>query len=291
MELRQLRYFVAVAEHLHFGRAAKQLNMAQPPLSQQITRLEQDLGVQLFHRTSRRVELTDEGALVLDAARRVLGESDNLRQLSTALREGTAGRLRIGFVVSVLNWGLAARLRQFRERFPDAEITATQMPVIDQVEALRDSELDVGFTLSRLDYDHLSVHDLAVEPVVAVLPADHPLAGLDAVPLAQLAGETFIGWRAPFGEHLDDFVGQACAAAGFTPRMVFHGAQSHTIVHMVAAGFGVALGPASDRRIEVDGVVFRDLAPPVPTVRLSAIRHRWRRSPLADRLIDVMLDR
>lgn len=290
MELRQLRYFAAVAEHLHYGRAAAQLNIAQPPLSQQITRLERDLGVRLFHRTSRSVELTEEGRLLLDAARRVLGEADHVRDLAAALRAGTAGRLRIAFVASVLNWGLAGRLRQFRERYPDAEITATQMPVIDQVQALRDSEIDVGFTLSRLDYDHLSVHDIAVEPVMAILPVDHPLAGVDTVPLAGLAQETFISWRAPFDEHLDDFVTRACAAAGFTPRRAFHGAQSHTIVHMVAAGFGVALGPACDRRITVDGVVFKDLAEPVPTVTLSAVRHRWRRSPVADRLVELMVD-
>ena len=116
MELRQLRYFVAVAEHLHYGRAAKYLHMAQPPLSQQIQRLEAEFGVELFRRTSRKVELTEHGAQLLDAARRVLGEADSVLDLASGLKAGTAGHLRIAFVASALNWGLPPLLRNFREQ-------------------------------------------------------------------------------------------------------------------------------------------------------------------------------
>ena len=125
MEVRQLRYFAAVARHLHFGEAARELHMAQPPLSQQIIRLEQEIGVRLFHRTSRQVELTDEGRLLLDAVRVVLGDLDHVEDLARSLRDGTAGPLRIGFVASVLNWGLAARLRRYRRLHPDVDITVT----------------------------------------------------------------------------------------------------------------------------------------------------------------------
>jgi DNA-binding transcriptional LysR family regulator len=285
MELRQLRYFVAVAEHLHYGNAAKSLHMAQPPLSQQIRRLEVDLGVELFARTSRKVELTEQGGQLLNAARRVLAEAEAMRDLADGLRSGSAGRLRIGFVASVLNWGLAPRLGAFRGRNPGVEVTATQMPVIDQVEALTDNQIDVGFTLARLTYSHLDVQVISVERLVAVLPEDHPRAADDQVSLADLADETFLIWRAPFGPHLDDFVTRACSEAGFLPSVAYQGPQIHSVVHMVAAGFGVSLVAQCDRLIEAPGVVFRELAPPTPWTVLSVVRHRHRRNPVVDRLI------
>jgi DNA-binding transcriptional LysR family regulator len=288
MELRQLRYFVAVAEHLHYGNAARSLHMAQPPLSQQIRRLEADLGVELFERTSRRVELTDDGRQLLDAARRVLAEAGALRDLADGLRSGSAGRLRIGFVASVLNWGLAPRLGEFRARNPRVEVTATQMPVIDQVEALTDNRIDVGFTLARLTYDHLWVQVISVQRLLAVLPADHPRAGDAPVRLADLADETFLLWRAPFGPHLDDFVTRACAEAGFLPAVAYQGPQVHSVVHMVAAGFGVSLVAECDRLIEAPGVVFCELAPPSPSTVLSVVRHRHRRNPAVDRLVAAL---
>lgn len=288
MELRQLRYFVAVAEHLHYGAAARSLHMAQPPLSQQIRRLEADLGVELFARTSRRVELTEHGEQLLGSARLVLAEADRVREQADGLRTGRGGRLRIGFVASVLNWGLAPRLRAFRDSNPRVEITATQMPVIDQVEALTDNRIDVGFTLARLTYDHLAVQVVSVEPLAVALPHDHPRAGDARVRLADLADETFLTWRAPFGPHLDDFITRACSEAGFFPRVAHQGPQIHTVVHMVAAGFGVTLVAGCDRAIAAPGVVFRDLVPPVPSTVLSAVRHRHRASPIVQRLLAEM---
>jgi len=285
MELRQLRYFVTVAEHLHYGQAAKALHMAQPPLSQQIRRLEADLGVELFHRTSRKVELTEHGQLLLDAVRRVLGEADNVRELADGLKSGTAGRLRIGFVASVLNWGLAPWLRTFREEHPGVTVTATQMPVIDQVEALSDNRIDIGFTLSRLTYDHLHVQVIAVQPLMAVLPEGHRLATTRYVDLSELADETFLLWRAPFGPHLDDFITRACAEAGFLPTVAYQGPQIHTVLHMVAAGLGVSLVAECDRNMPTPGVVFKELTPPAPWTVLSAVRNRLRRSPIVDALM------
>jgi len=288
MELRQLRYFVTVAEHLHYGRAAKQLHMAQPPLSQQIRRLEVDLGVELFRRTSRRVELTEHGAQLLEAARRVLAEADVVRDLAEGLEGGTVGHLRIGFVASVFNWGLAPLLRRFREENPGVEVTAMQMPVTDQVDALLDNRIDIGFTLARLTYDHLRVQVIAVEPLVAVLPSDHPHADDERVQLSDLAGETFLIWRAPFGPHLDDYVTRACAEAGFLPTVGYQGPQIHTVAHMVAAGFGVSLAPRCDRAMATPGVVFKDLAPPEPWTVLSAVRHRRTSSAFVDRLLNEL---
>jgi DNA-binding transcriptional LysR family regulator len=288
MELRQLRYFVAVAEHLHYGKAAKQLHMAQPPLSQQIRRLEADFGVELFRRSSRKVELTEEGEQLVAAARRVLAEADGVRDLADGLRSGTAGRLRVGFVGSVLNWGLAPRLRSFRDRYPGVEVIATQMPVADQVEALADNQIDVGFTLSRVTFDHLHVRVISVEPLVVALPEGHARAQDELIRLADLSADTFLLWHAPYGPHLDDFVTRACGEAGFMPHVSYQGPQIHAIVHMVAAGFGVALVAGCDRVIEAPGVVYKDLAPPTPWTVLSAVQHRWRRSRLVDRLMETL---
>jgi DNA-binding transcriptional LysR family regulator len=291
VELRQLRYFVAVAEHLHFGQAAKSLNMAQPPLSQQIMRLERSLGVQLFERSSRQVALTDSGRILLEVTRDVIGQADHLQYLAEALRVGEAGRLRIGFVASVMNWGLGSRFRAFRTRYPNAQVTATQMPVADQVAALQGAQIDIGFTMARLNYDDLRVVDFAEEPLRAVLPSDHRLAGTGRVRLSDLAAENIISFRKEIHQHVEDFISIACHQAGFIPHLTYHGAQSHTILHMVGAGFGVSVLPACDEVMGAHGVVFAELEPPVPTIRFSVVRPRRRMTPLASRLVDLVTDR
>ncbi|GAA3316282.1 LysR substrate-binding domain-containing protein [Arthrobacter ramosus] len=290
MELRQLRYFVAVAEHLHFGRAAKALNMAQPPLSQQIMRLERALGVQLFERSSRQVELTESGRILLEVSRDVIGQTDHLQHVAEALRLGEAGRVRIGFVASVMNWGLGSRLKAFRARYPNAQVTATQMPVADQVAALQSADIDVGFTMARLNYDDLQVLDIAEVPLKAVLPSDHPLAGSGRVRLSDLASETVISFHRAPDSHVEDFISMACHQAGFIPRLTFVGAQSHTIIHMVGAGFGVSVLPECDEVMGARGVVFAEIEPPVPTIRFSVVRPRRRVAPLVNRLITLVTD-
>ncbi|WP_260508830.1 MULTISPECIES: LysR substrate-binding domain-containing protein [Mycolicibacterium] len=286
MEIRHLRYFLAVAEHLHYGRAAKSLNMAQPPLSQQIRRLESMLQLELFERSSRRVALTEEGRFLLEAAREVIGQADHFEHLATALRLGTAGQLRIGFAATAMNWGLGAKLREFRTAYPAAQVVAHQMSVADQAVALQDDRLDLAFTVGGLNYDNLEVLDLTEEPLRAIIPTDHALAGQTSVRLADLAGETFLSYR--FDDHLEDIVAAACYGAGFTPRISYQGAQSHTLLHMVAAGFGLGLLPACDAKMGADGVAFVDLEPPVPTVRISVVRH-WRRlTPLGARMLELL---
>lgn len=285
MELRQLRYFAAVARHLHFGAAAAELHMAQPPLSQQIRKLEDELGIELFTRTSRKVELTEHGELLLAAAQSTLREADGVRELADGLRRGSAGRLRIGVVASVLNWGLAPILREFRRRNPEVQVTATQMPVGDQIDALAENRLDIGFTLGQLRYDFLHVQVLSVEPLVVVLPSDHPEAAQERVDLRRLSDQPFLTWRAPFGPHLDDFIIRACTEAGFSPRLTVMGAQIQTIAHLVAAGYGVGVMLGCDRVMATPGAVFRDLLPPVPTTVLSAVTSRRSRNPIIPRLL------
>lgn len=286
MEIRHLKYFVAVAEHLHYGRAAKSLNMAQPPLSQQIRRLESLLHVELFDRSNRRVTLTEEGEFLLDAAREVIGQAAHFEHLAEALREGEAGQLRIGFAASAMNWGLGSRLRKFRTRYPKAQVIAHQMFVADQATALQDNRIDLAFTVGGLNYDNLEAIVLAEEPLRAVIPVDHPRATAKSLRLADLADETFVGYH--FGDHLEDIIAAACYRAGFTPKISIQGAQSHTLLHMVSAGFGLGLLPACDERMNADGVVFVELERPAPTVQFSVVRHRRRLTPLASRMLELV---
>jgi DNA-binding transcriptional LysR family regulator len=285
MDIRQLRYFVAVAEYLNFGRAAQSLNMAQPPLSQQIRRLERILGMELFDRSSRRVTLTKEGSFLLDAAREVIGQAVYFEDLANAVRDGEAGELRIGFAATAMNWGLGIKLRQFRAAHPKAKVTAHQLSVHDQAIALQDGRIDLAFTVGGVNFDNLETIVLAEEPLRVVVPTDHRFADLPSVGLNRFADETFVGFD--YGHNIENVLAAACYSAGFTPKISIQGAQSHTMIHMVSAGFGVTLLPACDERMNADGVVFLELEPPVPTVAISAIKH-WRRlTPLAARMLEI----
>jgi len=282
MDVRQLRYFVAVAEHKSFTQSAEALFMAQPPLSQQIRKLESDVGFKLFDRNSRKVELTAEGAFLLTATRRALTEFAHLERLALRLRDGEAGHLRIGFAFSALNWGLSQHLKDFRDRYGQVTLEVTQMPVPDQVAGLEKDAIDVGFTIGPVNIEHVVARKLDTEPLSAVLPVGHRLAGKPLIELAELAGEDFVGFTAPEGY---DYISQACQAAGFVPKLNLQGAQVHTMIHMVAAGLGVTLAPACDCRMPVKGVVFAQVSAPTPTVAISAVWHRDRAHSLVDMLV------
>lgn len=272
MELRQLRYFVTVAKHLHFGRAASELFVAQPPLSQHILRLERDLGVKLFDRTSRRVALTPEGSQLLEDAHRVLAEAEHLQRAAASLTAGTVGHLRIGFAFSVLTWGFARHLRRFHARYPEVTLDVTQMPVAAQEDALAANTIDVGMAVGEVNVPHVLVTRLAREPLVAVLPVEHPLADRQTIDLRDLAGDDFVGFST---SQIHDYIARACITAGFAPRLSLQGPQVHTMIHLVAAGLGVTLAPRCDCAQPVDGVVFRALDPPAEEVEINALQHRW----------------
>lgn len=285
MDLRQLRYFVTVAKHLHFGKAAAELNMAQPPLSHQVLRLEDELGVRLFERTSRKVAITAEGAELLEATRCALHEIGRIRELAARLRVGEAGRLRVGFVFPILGWGLAERLRTFRDRYPAIDVEAVQLPNFMQTTEVLSDRIDVGLTMSHVHHDDVTEHELVRLPLMAVLPVGHRLAGSSCVRLCDLAEETFIAFQTPPEAVEHDYIMRACAAAGFIPRVNRQGAQVQTIVHMVAAGFGVSLVTDDKPAPMVDGTVVLPLETPAPHVALSVIHHRDRLRPTAERLV------
>ncbi len=272
IELRHLRYFVAVAEELHFGRAAARLHITQPGLSQQIQVLERVLGVALFDRTSRRVELTPAGALLLVEGKRALGQMERALDRARRVGRGEIGRLTIAAIGSATYDVVPAVLREHRRRCPDVELVLREMSTGSQVNALRSAEIDVGFLRLPADIRDLVAATVREETMLLMLPDSHPLADVAEVPLAALAGEPLIVFPASPRPSWADTVIAACRQAGFDPSVAQEAMESATVVSLVAAGVGIALVPEGLRALARPGVVCRLVAPPAPTTRLAVVR-------------------
>jgi DNA-binding transcriptional LysR family regulator len=287
MELRHLRYFLAVAEELHFSRAAGRLHMAQPPLSQQIRQLERELGVVLFNRTKRHVELTAAGHAFLEEARRVLAQSERAVRAAQRAARGEIGQLTIGFVPSADLDILPRVLRAWNARFPHVEIELHSLLPIAQIEALREGRIHIGFVRLPVDEGGLVVERIQREPLLAALPHRHRLARSPLVRLADLANDTLILFPRDIAPGYYDAFISACRRAGFTPR-VLHPGSMQTNLGLVSAGLGVSLLPASIRNLRRTGVVYRPLAPPVPQVEMAAAYSPEERSAVLPAFLQVL---
>ena len=287
MELRHLRYFVAVAEELHFGRAARRLNLAQPPLSQQILSLEEELGVKLFMRTSRRVDLTMEGRLFLDHARRVLAQAREAVEVVKSAGRGEIGHLAIGYVTSSVNALVPAILKAFHRERPAVELHCKEMNAARQVQALRQHEIDVGVLRTSLADESLELIPLFKEPLVLALPAGHPLVKRAKLRLRAAAGEAFVLVPQAHSPGFYDAVVDSCRRAGFAPRVTQEATEGQTILALVAAGLGVALVPAALKAWARPGVVFRDLPGQTTEIDLLLARRRDDRSALVSRFVEI----
>ncbi len=262
LELRHYRSFIAVAEELHFGRAAQRLHMAQPPLSQQIQAMERLLGGALFNRTRRKVELTETGRLLLEEARKVLAQADKAEQLTLRAVRGEAGRLEIGFTGSLpFNTVMPTLIRRFRRAWPDIQLTLVEMPTARQAEALLDGRIDIGFLRPSVAVaiPGLDMRLVERERLTFVCNAEHPLAACPSLSVADLAKEEFIFLPRHIGTGLYDKVMGLAHAAGFVPTIAVEAHQMSTIVSMAAIGLGVSIVPDAMRRVQVDGVAFRPL--------------------------------
>jgi DNA-binding transcriptional LysR family regulator len=278
IEIRHLRYFVAVAEERGFRRAAARLHMSQPPLSHQIAQLEARVGCVLLARTRRSVELTPAGETFLAEARTVLADLDRAVQTARRVGAGQTGLVRVGFVGSAMYPIVPRIVRAFRAARPDVEVRLRELATTAQVAALHRGGLDVGFARLPLDDEGLAVHPVVRERVVAALPEGHPLAALSRVSLARLAREPFILFpRAQAPGFFDQLV-SALAATGTTPSIVQEAPEMQTIVGLVAAGLGVSLVPASVSAVHLGGVVYRPV-PGSPSADLALIARGDEPSP------------
>ena len=267
MDLRQLRYFVAVAEEGHITRAAERLGMQQPPLSQQIKTLERQLGAQLFRRKARGVELTEAGRVLLDQARLVLERLDYAVLVTRRTARGDQGQLVVGIAPTApFNPFVLRVIRAYREAYPLVSVSLEEQLSNQALERLRGEKIDVAFLRAPVeDPQGLSVYHLFDEPMVVAMPSSHGLAGgggdAAALPLRALAEETFILFGGSDGPGIADAIVAACQRAGFTPRVGQRAPRIATTLGLVSVGLGVALVPESIRRVQVDGVTYRSLLP------------------------------
>ncbi len=269
-EIWQLRYFIAVAERLHFGRAAQALHISQPPLSRAIRALEERLGVGLFARTRRRVELTAEGARFLEEARRVIGQLERAVQDLRSMASGERGRLRVGFV-SLADYGvLPGLLKSYKSAHPRVALSLREMLSPEQAAALGSGELDFGLLLPPVSgeagLEHLVVQR---ERFVAALPSRHRLArAAGKLSMGELGGEPFVMVPREIAPGLYDIVRGLAARAGIPLNVAQEAIQMQTVVSLVSSGLGVAIVPASVANLGRRGVVYRPLADRHPRLEL-----------------------
>jgi DNA-binding transcriptional LysR family regulator len=283
MELRHLRYFVAVAEELSFSRAAERLYIAQPPLSQQIQQLEKEIGVTLFDRAKRHIQLTDAGHAFLREAQAILARVEAAVETARKTDRGEMGWLRIGFAGVAAYEVLPAILRVFRQQYPHVELQLNELTEAEQQQALYDERIHVGLMRSLTAEDTLpglASQSFSQQPLVVALPSSHPLAALDHIPLASLAQEGFIGPILHRQSHFWQQLVALCEDAGFRPRVAQEAREVQTAIALVAADMGIALVAASVQNLCLSHVVYRSIEGMTTGVQLRLVYRQEEHSPV-----------
>jgi DNA-binding transcriptional LysR family regulator len=273
VELRHLRYFIAVADVLHFGRAAKRLHISQPPLSRQIQALEEELGVALFHRTRRAVRLTEPGLKFLEEARRTLLQADRSVEVARRAGRGELGKLEIGFAPMSDMAILPKVLGAFRQRTPDVEIRLHYLNTPEQLQALREGTIDVGLLRMPADAEGIVVETILREPIVLVMPKGHRLGKRAAVPIKALADEPYVIFPRHYAPRFYDFILGIYREAGVGIQIAIEAVSIHNNLNLVAGGMGVSLLPESVGELRRSGVISRPLVGASPQVE-TGIAHR-----------------
>ena len=263
MTLLRLRYFIAVAEELHFGRAAKRLGVTQPSLSRQITLLEKEIGVPLLMRDTRRVVLTSAGREYLDHAREVLRGVSHAAESARRAQHGKSGRLSVAFYYIAGLGILPPVLRAFKQRYPKVSLELRELPSRTQIAEVHKGTIDVGIVYEPSTVKEVSVETIQREALVAALPANHRLADRSTLQLPDLHAESFIMIARSEGSALHERIIASCNAAGFSPSIVTRANMLVTAIGLVAAGMGIAIVPAVCAQIRHPGVVFRKLLPAI----------------------------
>jgi DNA-binding transcriptional LysR family regulator len=293
IELRHLRYFIAVADELHFGRAAERLGMSQPPLSQQIRQLEQLVGARLLDRSNRRVALTEAGRLFLAEAREILARTERAIDLARRAQRGETGELYVGITRSTpLSGHIPRAILAFRQRLPDVQLQLVEMNSLQQVDALLHRRLQIGIVRGNALPEALVSKRLFRDPLVAVLRSDHPAARNAGkrrrLRTEALAQEPFVLFARSAGAGIHDHVISLCRHAGFTPRVAQEAREASTIVGLVAAGLGVSILPASCGHIHIEGVSYVPLADPASMSEIHVAYRRDERAPLVTRFVQLL---
>ncbi|KAB2687077.1 LysR family transcriptional regulator [Brucella tritici] len=292
MELRHLRYFLAVAEEGNFTRAAANLGIGQPPLSQQIRDLENEIGVALFHRVPHGAELTAAGTAFLGEAKASLAAAEKAKLAAQGAARGETGRLALGFTASsAFNPTVSGTIRKFRARWPDVRLTLTEMNSHLLMEQLVRGEVDAAFIRPGLENPKdVRMKRLADEPMLIALPSHHPLAVHPKLPISALANEAFVLFPRIVGLSLYDDVVEACRNAGFEMIVAQEAPQMPSVVNLVAADLGVSIVPTAIAQIKLAGVTYRPIEGEPLLARLGLVSMKNNRSPLIDNLISLLPD-
>jgi DNA-binding transcriptional LysR family regulator len=290
MELRHLRYFVAVAEELSFTRAAERLHIGQPPLSHQIQMLEAEVGAQLLERSKRWVRLTEAGKLFLDDARRVLSLSEQAMLTARRAGRGEAGELRVGFTFSTpLTPLFATVVNRYRQRYPGVTLTLQEMSTLGQIDAIVNRKLDLGLVRppEAALPEGITMSVLRRDPLVLVLPLGHPLADKQAIAISDLEGQPLVMYPKTAGTGIYPQIFRLCREAGFTPTIAMEAGEASTIIGLVAAGSGISVLPSSFDIIRMGGVCYRPLADPEAYTTLLLAQRKDDAAPLVAAFVAV----
>jgi DNA-binding transcriptional LysR family regulator len=271
VELRRLKCFIAVAECLHFGRAAKRLHIVQSAVSQQIKVLEDELSVKLLKRSRHKVELTEAGRVMLVEARRVVQQTQEAVRRAQDAGAGKLGRLRLGFVDNALWAVLPPILRTFRDRYPNVDLSLQQLDRSQQIQALEFREIDIGVLPAPAPARGFESELLIGAPLVLALPSGHRLARRTHVPLHLLADEAFVSFPSSMNTRLFEMTTAACTSAGFLPSVVQEAQQLSTLLALVSSGIGITLVPNWVAAPHPQGIVYREIVPELPRYELLLV--------------------
>lgn len=289
LELRHFRYFIAVAEELHFGRAAERLFMTQPPLSMQIRQLEETVGVPLFVRGSRPIELTAAGEVLLEHARDVLAQADSALNKTRLTARGEAGHLSIAVTSASVLSLLPRLIAAFKKRYPAVQIDVSEMVSRDQLTALAQSDINLGLIRPPVDRPKIDTLIIQVEPIVVAIPRQHRLADLSSIPVDAMDQLPFISFDRHSASYFNRLASDLFSAHAVQPDIVQSATQLHTVMALVSSGLGVALVPEAAARIQLEDVVLRPLNMETPL--LAELCLAWNiqdRNPAVRSFLDLV---
>jgi len=292
MELRHLRYFIAVADELSFSRAAMRLYIAQPALSCQIKALEAELGVQLFDRRNNPIQITPAGEAFLEESRATLAQLEQAVHKTQRIHQGALGYLTVGFTSSIANGVFPEMLRTFRQRYPEVKLILQEEHSSSLIQKLRDRQTDIIFLYlyhEISEANDLETMSLTQEPLVAVLPKNHPLAAKSNISLSDLKDEAFVMPLHQVVAGLSEQIYHLCSQAGFVPKVVQTAVFMVTILGLVAGETGISILPSHVENIQREGVVYRPIQEQTTTTQLTAVWRQNHSSTILQQFLDIII--
>lgn len=293
MELRHLRYFLAVADALNFSRAAERLHLSQPPLSQQVRRLETELGAKLFDRSKRQIKLTAAGEIFAIKARAILAQCDEAAKLAARAERGEFGHLRLGLwqlpVPPVQTRLIIECLRAFVKRSPDVHLTLQSLLPAEQIKAVKDGGIDVGIVRLPVAQKSrgIAIETILREPMVLAMSENNSLARFKTVPLRELSNQRYIMFARDANADFHHFIAKACRKEGFSLNIAYFQDDLYSVWALIGAGLGVALAPASLQELRLPGIVFRKFEPAAPVMEMALAYMHADKVSVVSQFLDV----